>query len=652
MTLEEADRMIDVCRRQGVLLMYAEELYFTPKYVQAKQMADEGAFGKVYLVKQSEKHFGPHGDWFWNVDRSGGGVLMDMGCHGIAFCWWFLGRPAVKSVYCQMGTYVHGDKTRGEDNSLCIMEFEGNAVGVIENSWARRGGMDDCIEVYGEGGVTYADLHMGNALPTYSEYGYGYAVEKAPSTKGWTYPVFEELWNYGFPQEMRHFARCVRGKETPICTGEDGRVVQEVLYAAYESARTGRKVALPFRPAGGETADRPVVGRKGWGNMKIILFDQSQIGRLHEASIHIWKRSACMCPMPKCSDCSPKRGPRSISTAQQVWIPEKVVQQCLAMAGKQFTLYGRDRDRRAEFGMGRRNYNSSAGQALWIDDDTVAAMPRWMTSARPPAWPTACRGSTSSGAMADPHELPVECRCVRVAAEQLKHTTKPITFWFHDRASARFILELFTIVAGSEAEAAALSAGVSVPGADQPACGFPIAAWTCCSRPAASTCRCRSARWPRWALRPWDAGRHDGPGERRDPGGAVHHATDQPGTPVCYGGIPHAFDMRTTQVIFGGPEQALMAVGLTELGHSYGLPVYINVGLTDSKLPDAQAGLEAGITLACGAMAGADIFGHLGICGADQALRCRCSCSSTRSSATSSGCCKASRSATNTWAWT
>ena len=32
--------------------------------------------------------------------------------------------------------------------------------------------------------------HMGNALPTYSENGYGYAVEKAPSTKGWTYPVF------------------------------------------------------------------------------------------------------------------------------------------------------------------------------------------------------------------------------------------------------------------------------------------------------------------------------------------------------------------------------------------------------------------------------------------------------------------------------
>jgi predicted dehydrogenase len=80
-------------------------------------------------------------------------------------------------------------------------------------------------------------------------------VEKAPGTKGWTWPVFEELWNYGFPQEMRHFARCVRGKETPQATGEDGRAVQEVLLAGYQSAGIGARVDLPFRPKG---VQRPV----------------------------------------------------------------------------------------------------------------------------------------------------------------------------------------------------------------------------------------------------------------------------------------------------------------------------------------------------------------------------------------------------------
>src|SRR6266403_5421210 len=157
-TLEEADAMIEACAKAGVLLLYAEELFFAPKYVKAKQMADEGAFGRVHLVKQGEKHSGPHSDWFWDVEQSGGGALMDLGCHGIAFCWWFLGRPAMKSIYCQMGTYVHSQKTRAEDDSLCIIEFADGAVALIENSWAHRGGMDDRIEIHGEDGVTYANL--------------------------------------------------------------------------------------------------------------------------------------------------------------------------------------------------------------------------------------------------------------------------------------------------------------------------------------------------------------------------------------------------------------------------------------------------------------------------------------------------------------
>ena len=45
--------------------------------------------------------------------------------------------------------------------------------------------------------------------------------------------MFEELWNYGFPQEMRHFARCVRGEETPIATARDGRFAQLAMFAAH-----------------------------------------------------------------------------------------------------------------------------------------------------------------------------------------------------------------------------------------------------------------------------------------------------------------------------------------------------------------------------------------------------------------------------------
>jgi predicted dehydrogenase len=246
MNLAQADQMIEACRSAKVKLMYAEELCFAPKYVRLKQLVDEGALGKVYLVKQSEKHSGPHAAWFWDVRRSGGGVTFDMGCHACEFFRWMLGKPRVESVYADMGTYVHRDKTAGDDNSLLIVKFEGGATGLAEESWAKKGGMDDCAEVCGSEGVAYADLLQGSSILTYSERGSGYAVEKASTTAGWSFTIFEEIWNYGFPQEFEHFVDCVRNDKPPLETGEDGRAVLEMIFAAYESAREGRRVALPF----------------------------------------------------------------------------------------------------------------------------------------------------------------------------------------------------------------------------------------------------------------------------------------------------------------------------------------------------------------------------------------------------------------------
>jgi predicted dehydrogenase len=257
MNLAEADRMIEACRNAGVLLMYAEELCFAPKYVRLKQLLDEGAVGVPTLLKQQEKHDGPHAPHFWDVERSGGGVTMDMGCHAIEFFRWMLSgktgqRPKVNSVYAQMSTQVHAVKTRGDDNAYLILELDNphggaQVVCIAEESWTKLGGMDDRAELHGSRGVAFADLLHGNAIETYSQGGYGYAVEKAGSTVGWSFTIYEEAWNYGFPQEMEHFVRCVQGKEKPLVTGEDGRAVLEVIFAAYESAGTGRKVPLPFK---------------------------------------------------------------------------------------------------------------------------------------------------------------------------------------------------------------------------------------------------------------------------------------------------------------------------------------------------------------------------------------------------------------------
>jgi myo-inositol 2-dehydrogenase/D-chiro-inositol 1-dehydrogenase len=246
MNLREADRMIAACRDARVKLMYAEELCFTPKYVRMKGLLDEGALGKPVLLKQSEKHDGPHAEHFWDVERAGGGVTMDMGCHAIQFFRWLNGKNPIKTVYAQMSTSVHEEKTRGDDNAIIILEFENGVLAVAEESWTKLGGMEDQAEIHGSEGVAYADVLQGNSIQTYSTRGVGYAVEKAGITKGWSFTMYEEIWNYGFPQEMAHFVDCVKHDRPPLVTGEDGRAVLEAIFAAYESAGTGRKVSLPF----------------------------------------------------------------------------------------------------------------------------------------------------------------------------------------------------------------------------------------------------------------------------------------------------------------------------------------------------------------------------------------------------------------------
>ena len=246
LTLEEADRMIEACEKAGVILGYAEELCFVPKFVHAKEIADSGAIGNVFFVKQCEEHAGPYSEWFFKAHTAGGGILMDMGCHSIEYCRYVMNKKKVKSVYAEMGTYLHKDITKLEDHVIITLEFEDGTRAFCESSWARKGGMISFTEIYGTEGVVYANLlQEGMGLKVYSEKG---IPPNKKETKGWTHPDWEWNWQNGYPQEDEHFYECIRTGTKPRESGEDGRVVLEIMLAAYWSAATGQKVKLPFVP--------------------------------------------------------------------------------------------------------------------------------------------------------------------------------------------------------------------------------------------------------------------------------------------------------------------------------------------------------------------------------------------------------------------
>jgi len=84
----------------------------------------------------------------------------------------------------------------------------------------------------------------------------------------------------------------------------------------------------------------------------------------------------------------------------------------------------------------------------------------------------------------------------------------------------------------------------------------------------------------------------------------------QPGHPALMGGMPLVTDLRTGSMLGGCAELALMNAASAQMCHFYGLPVYNSCGITDSKVPDIQAGFEKGLTSAVTALAGAQFNHH------------------------------------------
>jgi predicted dehydrogenase len=248
--LDEAERMIGACRARGVMLALAEELCFVPKFVRVSELREVGALGKIFSVHQREQHGGPYSPWFFSRDQAGGGALMDMGCHSIEIARWVLGRPEATAVYARMSNQLHTGVTALEDHVSMMVEFEGGALAVLEPSWALHGGMESHLDVIGTGGALYTDLTRGTGMRMFSETG----LADDPETRGWSTPDPDWLTTNGYVQELEHFVECARTGNTPRVTGEDGLAQLEIIHAAYESARTGCRVALPFRPKGVERA--------------------------------------------------------------------------------------------------------------------------------------------------------------------------------------------------------------------------------------------------------------------------------------------------------------------------------------------------------------------------------------------------------------
>lgn len=238
MNVIEAKEILKAVEKTGVFHGYLEDLVYTPKTLKSLASVRRGSLGRILWTRSREAHSGPHSDWFWDPEQSGGGAIIDMGCHCIEIGRNFIGkniRPV--EVMCWADTQVK--PIEAEDHALGWVKYENGAIGQFEVSWTFRGGMDLRDEVVGTEGSLRLDHFLRTGFEMYTAGGKkGYVAEKTESEEGWLFPVGDEAHALGYVHMFADMFDAMEKGEPPMETFYDGYVVNAIMDACYRSAKS------------------------------------------------------------------------------------------------------------------------------------------------------------------------------------------------------------------------------------------------------------------------------------------------------------------------------------------------------------------------------------------------------------------------------
>ncbi len=235
---DEALEVLEAVEKAGVFNGYLEDLVYTPKTIKALQATQKGALGRVLWARSRETHGGPHSAWFWTKELSGGGAIVDMGCHCIEIARSFIGkgnRPV--EVTCWADTQVHPIDT--EDHAVGLVRYENGAIGQFEVSWTFRGGMDLRDEIAGTEGTIWLNHWLRTGFEMFTGVGQGgYVAEKAEGDTGWLFPVGDEVGSLGYVEMFLDMFNSMDSGKAPVETFYDGYVVNTIIDACYKAAQS------------------------------------------------------------------------------------------------------------------------------------------------------------------------------------------------------------------------------------------------------------------------------------------------------------------------------------------------------------------------------------------------------------------------------
>jgi predicted dehydrogenase len=212
-SVAECDAMIDASRRGGASLMVAHCWRFHPDVIAMRDRIAAGVLGEIVKTRGYGVHagWGPKG-WFVDPALAGGGALVDMGVHAIDTARFVLGDPIPERVCAAVGTRYGTYSV--DDDGILLIGWSNRTNSVVESGWwhPHKEGMEADTEVYGTKG--YARVFP----------------REEPSED------YDHTSQLMYTAQMHEFLSAIEQARAPRPSGDDGRVVMEVVERAYASA--------------------------------------------------------------------------------------------------------------------------------------------------------------------------------------------------------------------------------------------------------------------------------------------------------------------------------------------------------------------------------------------------------------------------------
>jgi predicted dehydrogenase/flavin reductase (DIM6/NTAB) family NADH-FMN oxidoreductase RutF len=255
-TLADADAMIANAERAGTILMVAEDMHFRPAIKEAFQRIARGDIGEpLHFMAHAAGVRRPRG-WAANVERMGGGILMDIGVHYVRGLRLLMGEP--NSVIATRAMQID-TKIAGEDNAQVLFSSEAGWQAHMLLSWSSlRGYIPDIVVAGDKGtlhlwpGASYVDFYPVNPTPVLrlASYirPYWLQAKLVREQFGRERIVLGDKEGSGYLGEFREFLAAVAEERSAVSPPQDGRRDLEIVLCCYESM-TKQTSAVIHHPA-------------------------------------------------------------------------------------------------------------------------------------------------------------------------------------------------------------------------------------------------------------------------------------------------------------------------------------------------------------------------------------------------------------------